>query len=71
MPTQERPSPFGDVELAHALRTPLTALKSAIDILCCGSLPDAEKRLAALAQRNADQMILVIERLLERTAAKP
>lgn len=61
---------LGDVELAHALRTPLTALKSAIDILCRGSLPEAEKHLAEIAQRNADQMILVIERLLEHTTAK-
>ena len=49
----------------------LTALKSAVDILSRGELTDAQRRFAAIAQRNADQMVLLVERLLERTMAKP
>ncbi len=62
--------PVGDVELAHSLRTPLTALKSAIDLLCRGELPESQRRFAGIAQRNVDQMILVVERLLERAAVR-
>jgi CheY-like chemotaxis protein len=58
-------------DLAHSLRTPLTALKSAVDILCRGELTDAQRRFAAIAQRNADQMVFLVERLLDRTLAKP
>lgn len=61
----------GDGDLAHSLRTPLTALKSAVDILCRGELPEAQRRFAAIAQRNADQMVFLVERLLARTVAKP
>lgn len=60
-----------DVQLAHALRTPLTALKGAIDILCSGQLgdlPESQRRFAAIAQRNADRMISLIEELLEASA---
>jgi CheY-like chemotaxis protein len=60
-----------DFELAHSLRTPLTALKSAIDILCSGELGEAQRRFAAIAQRNVDQMIVLVERLLEKSAASP
>lgn len=59
--------------LAHSLRTPLTALKGALDILCSGQmgeLPEAQRRFAGIAQRNADKMIALVEELLE-TAAKP
>ena len=62
-----------DLRLAHSLRTPLTALKSAIDILCsgqAGELPESQRRFAAIAQRNADKMIALVEELLE-TAARP
>jgi DNA-binding NtrC family response regulator len=62
-----------DLRLAHSLRTPLTALKSAIDILCsgqAGDLPESQRRFAAIAQRNADKMIALVEELLE-TAARP
>jgi len=62
-----------DVALAHSLRTPLTALKSALDILCSGQvgeLPDAQRRFAGIAQRNADKMIALVEELLE-SAARP
>lgn len=59
--------------LAHSLRTPLTALKGALDILCSGQLgelPEAQRRFAGIAQRNADKMIALVEELLE-TAARP
>ena len=62
-----------NVALAHSLRTPLTALKGALDILCSGQmgdLPEAQRRFAAIAQRNADKMIALVEELLE-TAARP
>lgn len=62
-----------DLRLAHSLRTPLTALKSAIDILCsgqAGELPESQRRFATIAQRNADRMIALVEELLE-TAARP
>ncbi len=65
------PGTPGDADLAHSLRTPLTALKSAIDILCRAELPAAQGRFAAIAQRNVDQMIVLIERLLERTPTRP
>ena len=60
-----------DLLLAHALRTPLTALKGAIDLLCSGQLddlPDSQRRFAGIAQRNADRMISLIEELLEASA---
>ena len=60
-----------DFELAHSLRTPLTALKGAIDILCNTELPDSQRRFAGIAQRNVDQMIVLVERLLEHPAARP
>jgi signal transduction histidine kinase len=53
-----------DPELAHRLRTPLTALKSAIDILCSAELPESQRRFAGIARRNVDQMILLVEELL-------
>ncbi len=62
-----------DVRLAHSLRTPLTALKGAIDILCGGpmeSLSEEQRRFASIAQRNADKMIALVEELLE-SATKP
>jgi CheY-like chemotaxis protein len=62
-----------DVRLAHSLRTPLTALKSAIDILCsdgAGPLPAEQRRFAGIAQRNVDKMIALVEELLE-SAARP
>ncbi len=65
------PATTGDFELAHSLRTPLTALKSAIDILCSGELGDSQRRFAAIAQRNVDQMIVLVEQLLETPAASP
>lgn len=60
-----------DFELAHALRTPLTALKSAIDLLSRGELPESQQRFAGIAQRNVDQMIVLVERLLEPGATRP
>ncbi len=63
--------PTTDFDLAHSLRTPLTALKSAIDILCDGGLHESHRRFAGIAQRNVDQMIVLVERLLDRSAAKP
>lgn len=59
-----------DLELAHALRTPLTALKSAIEILCNGDLPESERRFVGIARRNVDQMIVVVERLLQGPAPR-
>lgn len=60
-----------DFELAHALRTPLTALKSAIDLLSHGELPESQQKFAGIAQRNVDQMIVLVERLLARSATRP
>ena len=60
-----------DVQLAHSLRTPLTALKGAIDILCSGELgdlPEMQRHFAGIAQRNVDRMISLVEDLLEATA---
>jgi CheY-like chemotaxis protein len=60
-----------DFELAHALRTPLTALKSAIDLLSDEELPESQQRFAGIAQRNVDQMIVLVERLLAPGATRP
>ncbi|HZL86420.1 MAG TPA: response regulator [Candidatus Krumholzibacteria bacterium] len=70
-PSLVRPELTTDFELAHSLRTPLTALKSAIDILCAGGLHESHHRFAGIAQRNVDQMIVLVERLLDRSAARP
>ena len=59
-----------DLHLAHSLRTPLTALKSAIDLLCLGELPEDGKRFATMAQRNAERMIELIEKLLVESSVK-
>jgi len=62
-----------DLRLAHSLRTPLTALKGAIDILCgapAGDLAEPHRRLASIAQRNVDKMIALVEELLESAAAR-
>jgi signal transduction histidine kinase len=60
-----------EIQLAHSLRTPLTALKGAIDILCSGQLgelPESQRRFAGIAQRNVDRMISLVEHLLEESA---
>jgi DNA-binding NtrC family response regulator len=60
-----------DLPVAHALRTPLAALKGALDLLCSGrmgELPEAQRRVAAIAQRNADRMVALVEELLETSA---
>ena len=61
------PSGGGEVALMHALRTPMTSLKGAIDLLdACvlGPLPDNLAPLIAIARRNADRLSGVIEDLL-------
>lgn len=66
-------APHDQVDLAHALRTPLAALKGALEVLCsgqAGSLPDPQLHLAGIARRNADRMIVLVEELLE-SAARP
>lgn len=65
------PGGADDVGLAHALRTPLTALKGALDILAnghVGALPETQQRFVGIAQRNADRMIALVERLLASSA---
>jgi signal transduction histidine kinase len=60
-----------DLQVAHTLRTPLAALKGALDLLCSGQLgdlPAPQKRVAGIAQRNADRVVALIEELLESTA---
>lgn len=60
-----------DVQLAHSLRTPLTAAKGALDILCggqVGDLPESQRRFADIAQRNVDRIISLVEHLLEESA---
>lgn len=66
---------LGDEDLlwAHSLRTPLTAVKSALDMLCggaLGDLPEPQRHFASLARRNVDRVILLVEELLE-TPARP
>lgn len=63
--------PAEQIQLAHSLRTPLTALKSAIDILCDGELPESQRRFAGMAQRNVDRMISLVEKLLAESSARP
>jgi signal transduction histidine kinase len=60
-----------DLQLAHSLRTPLTALKGAIDILNsgqAGELEESQRRFVGIAQRNVDRMIELVEELLESSA---
>jgi DNA-binding NtrC family response regulator len=62
-----------DLALAHSLRTPLTALKGAIDMLCngqLGELGEPQRRFAGIAQRNVDRMVTLVEELLD-SAARP
>ncbi|UCE01447.1 MAG: response regulator [Candidatus Latescibacterota bacterium] len=63
-------APSVDLELAHSLRTPLTALKSAIDILDNSDLRYSDRRFVGIAQRNVDQMIVLVERLLDRSGTR-
>lgn len=70
-PAASRADAEADVQVAHTLRTPLAALKGALDLLCSGQigeLPAAQQRVAGIAQRNADRMVALIEELLESTA---
>jgi len=60
-----------DLQVAHALRTPLAALKGALDLLCSGQIGElaaAQQRVAGIAQRNADRVVALIEELLESSA---
>jgi two-component system sensor histidine kinase CreC len=51
--------------LAHEMKSPLTAIVSAAELLE-GALPDAERqRFAALIQEQSSRMQLIIERLLQ------
>ena len=59
-----------DLHLAHSLRTPLTALKSALEILAQGDLPEDSQHFANMAQRNADRMIELVEQLLANSSVK-
>jgi len=69
-PVESRSDPEPDLGMAHALRTPLAALKGALDLLCSGQigeLPEAQRRVAGIAQRNADRVVALVEELLETT----
>jgi signal transduction histidine kinase len=59
-----------ELQLAHALRTPLTALKSAIDLLCDADLAAEDEHIAHIAQRNADRIVEIVEALLLRASTK-
>jgi len=59
-----------DLLVAHALRTPLTALKSAIDLLCDGGLSPESQHIARIAQRNAARMVELLEIMVLRGSAK-
>lgn len=59
-----------DLHLAHSLRTPLTALKSALEILAQSDLPEGSQHFANMAQRNADRMIELVEQLLTERSVK-
>ncbi len=70
-PPATRTDGEADLQVAHALRTPLAALKGALDLLCSGQigeLPSAQRSVAGIAQRNADRVVALIEELLESSA---
>jgi len=59
-----------DLQLAHDLCTPLTALKSALEILRQADLPAETDHMACIAQRNVERMALLIEAMLSQRTLK-
>ncbi|MCR8726086.1 PAS domain-containing sensor histidine kinase [Frigidibacter sp. ROC022] len=69
----------GEVELArareefiatvsHELRTPLTAIKGAMGLLlsgATGTLPDKSRDFVAIAHRNAERLVLIVNDILD------
>ncbi len=70
--TEETPCELVEADLlvAHSLRTPLTAIKSALELLCQSDLPTESQRFASMAQRNTDRLIELVERLLTGSSAR-
>ena len=60
-----------ELEFAHSLRTPLTALKTAVDLLCTHELEEPQRHFASVAHRNVERMIALVEQLLRSPAAIP
>jgi CheY-like chemotaxis protein len=60
-----------DLEFAHSLRTPLTALKTAVDLLCRYELAEPQRHFAGVAHRNVERMIALVEQLLRSPSAIP
>ena len=61
---------LADAELAHSLRTPLAALKSAVETLGDAGLPAPQQDLVDAARRNLDRMILLVARILDRNSVR-
>lgn len=57
-----------DLQMAHDLCTPLTALKSAIELLCQADLPEEAEHMAHIAQRNVDRIAALVEEMLSKRA---
>jgi signal transduction histidine kinase len=54
--------------MSHELRTPLTSIKGSIDLLTAGRLgpmPDAVKKVLAIAQRNCDRLVRLVDDTLD------
>lgn len=60
-----------ELEFAHSLRTPLTALKTAVDLLCTHELAEPQRHFANVAHRNVERMIALVEQMLRAPAAIP
>ena len=62
-------APMGDLSwLSHELRTPMTSLKGAIELLAsgtCGTLPPALVPLVDIAHRNSHRLADMLEDLLQ------
>lgn len=60
-----------DFQFAHSLRTPLTALKTAVDLLRSHELGEPQRHFANVAHRNVERMIALIEQLLRDPSTSP
>lgn len=54
--------------MSHELRTPLTSIKGSIDLMSAGklgSMPDNVKKVLAIAQRNCDRLVRLVDDTLD------
>nr|WP_256372989.1 PAS domain-containing sensor histidine kinase [Pseudoruegeria sp. HB172150] len=54
--------------VSHELRSPLTSVKGAMGLLlagACGELPDKVREMVEIAQRNADNLVLIVNDILD------